>query len=131
MKARYKNFYFGEMSLKAYCKTAGLGYEVGILFDGKPVFVGNFVHKTECNNWWKKMCVDLVQFCKKYEFFPYASATWNKQFIGNHVYKTYYKWLDLAFVKHSKTYDKAYAKDLKTYKKYEKNYRNSYHYRAA
>lgn len=120
MTPKFKNYQFGEMTFKAYCKPVGHGYEVGMTYKGKPVFVGNFVHKAEATLWWKNMGQCFKTFTTKYEYMPSASETWNCKFVSNYVYKFYYAWLDKAFSKYTKEYTKASAVDFKRYKKFER-----------
>lgn len=122
MAPKYKNYKFGEMTFKSYFRPVGHGYEVGLTYDGKPIFVGNFVHKTEATYWWKHMSQHLRGFVSKHEYIPTASATWYCKYVSNYVYKYYYAWLDKAFNKYTKEYTKASASDYKEYKKYEKYY---------
>lgn len=123
MKPKFKNYEFGEMTFKSYCRPAGHGWEVGVTCAGKPMFVGNFVHKHEATHWWKKMNAEITSFCKKYDYMENASPTWHKKFFANYLYKCYYTWLDHAFGKYTREFNKAYSHDMKAYKKFEKTFK--------
>lgn len=129
MKAKNRNYEFGDMTFKCFFRPVGFGYEVGITYNSKPVFFGNFVHKSEALYWWRKMTTEMSKFCKHYDFIPTASKVWYTKFVSNHIYKTYYTFLDQWFNKHTKTYKKAAVRDLKNYKKIEKRY--FHHFYAA
>lgn len=122
MSTKNKHYKFGHMGFKTYYRPAGHGYEIGMTYEGKNIFVGNFVHKTEANYWWKQMNHDMKSFLHSYEYYPTASSTWYCKFVGNYMYKNYYAWLDKAFNKYTREFKKASASDYKNYKKYEKTY---------
>ncbi len=96
-----KNYEFGPMNFKCYFKPVGEGYEVAVCYGGEAHFVGNFVHKKEAVMWWKKMKSEMNTFCHKYEYVGHSSSQWYCHFLSNQLYKTYYKYLDTVFSKHS------------------------------
>lgn len=110
-----KTKYFGPKNLgcKSTWKKAGLGYEVAFTFKGKPLFLGNFVHKKEATEWYRLMNTEITEFSKKYTFGPDFPVSFFKKFIGNHLYVTYYSFLD----KKISTYKAEYKKTLSEHKK--------------
>ncbi|MBX9768807.1 MAG: hypothetical protein K2X47_16150 [Bdellovibrionales bacterium] len=113
-----RNFKYYGNTFKAYCKPVGHGYEVGCTFEGKHLFVGNFVHREEANAWWTHFCGEITTFFGKYEF-PYkTSSQWMTKFFGSYMYKSYYAWLDKKFTKYTKEYTKAFKQGDKTYRKH-------------
>lgn len=122
MTPKTKNYKFGFMTFKCFMRPAGNGWEVGMTYQGKTVFYGNFVHKPEATQWWKMMNTNMTHFMKTHEFYPTASENWYCKFIGNYMYKHYYMWLDKTFNKYTREYKKATTTDFKNYKKFEKYY---------
>ncbi len=95
---------YGKHTCKAYKKSAGKGWEVGFTFGGTQIFVGNFIHAKEANAWWTKMNMEVRKFSKRYALPKGASATFFCRFLGNHIYKAYYGFLDKEFTKYARTY---------------------------
>lgn len=119
---KFKNYKFGNMNFKQYWKPVGHGYEVGFMYGNKTVFVGNFIHINEANQWFTKMGQVLRAFFSKHEYMHTASTTWYTKYIGNYLYKSYYEWLDKCFTKHNRTYTRATSADFKRYQTMERNF---------
>lgn len=130
-----KTFRFGQFTCKGYEKTVGNGYEVGIIFNGKHIFVGNFIHKSEATSWWKTMSKELNGFKNKYWVAQNVSKAWYGNFIGHYIYNCYYKFLDNKFDKYHTSYNKVLKVNFKQYKNLRKNWdtydRQNYFKRAA
>jgi hypothetical protein len=120
--AKSKTYRYGKTICKANLKTVGLGWEVSFYFDGKPLFVGNFVHANEASKWWGFMNKELTAFSRKYTTGYKFPVTWFSHFLKNHLYTQYYGWLDKVFVAHQKSYGKAFLKDFRKFKATKKNY---------
>jgi len=127
-----KNYDYGDFTFKTFFKTVGQGFEVSLYCDGKPYFVGNFVHKKEAMMWWKQFNTEIASFAKKYWCSDETPQQWYCAFMTNHLYKTYYTFLDKLFAQHNKTYRTAYFKDVKKYNKLKKNWDTSekFHFTA-
>lgn len=119
---KFKTYKFGKMTFKPYFKPVGHGWEVGVLYQGKPLFVGNFIHAPEAKKWWSMMNKHCAHFCRTHEFVPTASETWYCKYFGNYLYKNYYQYLDREFSKYQKTYTKNTQSYFKHYKKVESKY---------
>ena len=120
-----KTYQYGDFSFKTYCKSVGQGWEVSLYCFGKPYFVGNFVHKKEAVTWWSIFNKEIVAFAKKYWCSDDTPQQWYCHFMTNHLYKTYYSFLDRLFMHYNKSYKNAYAKDVKKYNKLKKNWESS------
>jgi hypothetical protein len=118
MKTKYFNH--GEFEFKAYFKPVGHGWEVGLMYRGEPVFVGNFVHRPETTKWWAMMNKEVKTFAKHYHSSPQTPPRWYCNFLSNHVYKCYYGYLDRVFSTHTRHYATAWTKDVKKYKRFYK-----------
>lgn len=112
-----KMFKYGPHKCKAYFKPVGKGWEVGFHFGPHPIFVGNFVHKKEANEWWTKMNREWKAFATRYALAPGASVVFYRKFLANHFYNMYYKFLDSKFTTYERTYTRAVVTDMKKYKK--------------
>lgn len=120
-----KKYRYGKYAFKSYFKKAGLGYEIGFSFENKPLFVGNFIHSKEANDWWKKMNTELKTFTKRFWITDKAPKSWYKKFLQSHLYHTYYTYLDKAFTKYTRDYQKTYNQEFKKYKKLKKDWNNT------
>jgi len=112
---------------KAYKKTVGKGWEVGITFAGKDIFTGNFIHQKEANAWWTKMNAECRRFNKRYTLPKGASTTFFCRFMTNYMYKCYYTFLDTAFTKYNRGYASAVRRDTRKWM----SFRKHYHHHAA
>ena len=121
-----KSYRYGKIHFKAYYKTVGHGYEVGLLCGKKTLFVGNFIHTDEATTWWKMMNKETALFAKKYWAAENVSSTWYCNFISTHLHKCYYKYLDTCFAKYTKTYTKAFSRDFRRYRAMKKNWWHEY-----
>lgn len=112
-----KNTYykFGKYNCHAYIKSVGHGYEVGFKFGATSVFVGNFIHQKEATKWWNCMNKEMKTFTARYNVGTPASVAWYTKSFSNHLYKTYYTFLDREFTKYHREFDKACKQDVKTY----------------
>jgi hypothetical protein len=117
-----KTYRYGKTVCKAHFKTAGLGWEVSFYFDGKPLFVGNFVHQKEATAWYTVMNKELNQFSRRYTIGYKFPIAWFSHFLKNHLYTEYYGFLDKVFVSHQRDYGKALKKDYRQFKATKKNY---------
>lgn len=116
-----KVYKYGPHSCKAYFKSAGKGWEVGFHFGKNPIFVGNFIHKTEANKWWSLMNKEIRNFTKRYGMTSQAPVTFYRKFLSNHLYNSYYTWLDKQFNKYERTYLKAVNTDKRHFTKLKKD----------
>lgn len=113
-----KNFKLGKNPFKTYFKPVGKGYEIGFTYKNRNYFTSNFVSKTEATKWWTFFNKEITNFSKKYWVSNKMPFVWYCNFMNNHLYKTYYSWLDKVFNKHEVNFHNAYKKDYKTYLKY-------------
>src|SRR5580704_14501990 len=97
----------GTYTCKAYKKSVGKGFEVGLTMSGQTVFVGNFIHAKEAKAWWILMNRNVSKFAKKYHPGPKAPLTWYCKFMSNYMYKTYYNYLDTQFSKYHRGFNTA------------------------
>ncbi|MEO5668484.1 MAG: hypothetical protein ABIR96_10525 [Bdellovibrionota bacterium] len=116
--------HFGPKSLNcwSYFTAQGEGWEVGFHFQGRPLFVGNFIHKKEATQWFSKMNSEITKFSGRYTFGPKFPVTFFTKFIGNHLYSTYYSFLDKVFAQHKSHFKKAVSSDLRKYSSLKKTW---------
>jgi hypothetical protein len=120
-----KTYRYGKAAFKAYHRNVGQGFEVGLYFNRKPIFVGNFIHKKEALRWWGQMNREIKSFTKKYWITTNTNFDWYKKFFSNHLYKSYYTHLDKAFTKYTTTFQKAVTRDVKKYNQLKKNFKKT------
>ena len=106
---------FAGTTCKTQFKTVGQGWEVCVHMGGKNIFVGNFIHKAEATKWWGLMTREMKTFTRKYWIGNKTATTWYCTFLSNHLYKTYYKFLDKIFVNHNRTYTRSVNKGVRKY----------------
>ncbi len=115
-----KTYKYGDLTFKTHLKPVGQGFEVSFYCGPKPYFVGNFVHKKEAQMWWKIFNREITTFAKKYWCSDDTPHAWYCHFMSNHLYKTYYRFLDKLFTRHNVNFKKACFKDVKKYNKMKK-----------
>src|SRR5690606_7976127 len=112
-----KKYKIGRFTCHTYFKPVGQGWEVGCKFGTTAVFVGNFIHTSEANQYWGMLNKEIRTFCKKYWIGPKASAAWYRRFLTNHLYAHYYRFLDLKFNRYQRTYLSLVRKDQTKYRR--------------
>lgn len=121
-----KKYLYGKFYFTAYYKTAGNGFEVGMTYGKKTIFVGNFIHKEEATKWFAMMNSECKTFVKKYWINNNVSTAWYCNFFKNHLYTTYYSFLDKLFADYKYSYKKAFKKDATRYKTMKKSWDHDY-----
>lgn len=120
---RIKEYMFADGEyFYCYFRTYGPNYEVGIMWEGKTIFFGNFISKPEAMTWYKQLTKEMSYFLKHYTYMPNMKMPWYLNFARNYFYTAYYRFLDRAFTKYTRTFKKAYATDMKMYKKFESKF---------
>ena len=119
---RTKSYRHGKSMGKTYLKSVGEGWETGFIFEGKAVFVGNFVHVKEATEWFSMLNREIRTFSKKYTVGNRFPATWFKHFMKNHLYMSYYSYLDRVFTKHNKNFHQAVVRDIRKYQQLKRNW---------
>lgn len=115
MKTRtYRN---GTTTCRSYLKNVGNGWEVGFTYAGKPLFVGNFIHSTEANQWYGVMNAEIRTFTKKYKVGPGCPKSWYFHFVKSHLYDKYYHFLGRKFTGYTKNYRRAVSQSQRTYRR--------------
>lgn len=120
--ATYK---YGKWTCKAYKKSVGKGWEIGFMFGSTQIFVGNFIHAKEANAWWTKMNAEVNKFSKRYAIPKNASPTFFCKFMTNHMYKTYYSFLDKEFTKYNRNYTQTCKKFERQFTSMKKNWKTT------
>jgi hypothetical protein len=112
-----KTYKYGPNTFKTYFKPVGKGYEVGMTYQDRPMFVSNFVRKTEATKWWGMFNKEIFGFAKKYNYTHTMPFSWYCNFLANHLNKFYFNWLDKVFAKHEITFKKSFTRDAAKYSK--------------
>jgi hypothetical protein len=117
-----KTFSTGKYNCRTYWKPAGNGWETGFIFNGRPLFVGNFIHKNEATTWYATMNREITRFARKYTVSHQFPVTWFTNFIRNHLYRTYYQFLDRVFTRYNRSYSTAVVRDIRKYQRLRKTW---------
>lgn len=108
----YKN---GTLRCRTYLKKVGHGYETGLIFNGHTAFVGNFTHATEANQWYTLMKREISTFSKRFKVGHHYPKNWFKNFLANHLYACYYRFVDKQLAKHNRAHTTAVKKHQRKY----------------
>jgi hypothetical protein len=117
-----KTYRSGKLICRSYIKAVGNGWETGFIFNNKPIFVGNFIHSKEDNQWFVLMNKEILSFVRKYTVGSTFPETWFSHFIRNNLYKSYYLYLDRLFAKYTKNFNKLVLKDVRRYQQLKKHW---------
>lgn len=117
-----RNYKYGKHTCRAYNKPVGHGYEVGFVFGGKPIFVGNFIHPTEAKTWWSTMNREINRFSRKYWTTPKAPIAFYSKFLTQYLYKCYYTFLDKKFGQYNRGYAQGFKQHERRYTSMRKNW---------
>lgn len=110
-----KTFKYGNYTFKSYFKKVGLGYEVGFTFGTKTIFVGNFLYPQEATRWYGIMNREISRFGRQFTGNYKFPINYITQFCGNHLYSTYYMFLDKLFTQYTRNYKRAYQRDCRRF----------------
>ncbi len=114
---KYKTYKYGKDFFRAYERVVGNGWEIGVTFKGKTLFVGNFILQKERTFYWKKLNMALKTFGKKYAFFTKAPNAWFCKFLSDYLYKDYYFYLNRIMPVHHKMHTKNFTRGITTYRR--------------
>ncbi|MCX6102910.1 MAG: hypothetical protein NT000_06565 [Proteobacteria bacterium] len=116
----YKN---GKNDFTAYLKDLGTGWEAGFTNGTpKPIFIGNFIHATEANEWFNLMNTEITKFNKKFTVGSHCPADWFTSFMGGHLYKQYYNFINRVLTQHSRRYEQLVERETKKYRQMNRNW---------
>ena len=121
---RSKIYRHGKSIGKTYLRMAGQGFETGFIFDSKTIFVGNFIHALEATLWFTLMNRELRQFARKYAVAEQYPTAWFAHFVRNHLYRTYYAFLNRTFARYNRDFGKALQKDVRKYQRMRRDWRH-------
>jgi len=111
-----KNFRSGSLTARCYMKPAGNGHEVGFVFGGKTIFVGNFIHNAEASKWWATMNREVRTFANRHKVTTKFPKNNYGKFLGAYLYNCYYRFANAAVSKHTRFYGKVVNKNTRSFK---------------
>jgi hypothetical protein len=117
-----KTYRYGKLQFRAYIKPVGQGYEAGLVFEGKSLFVGNFVHSAEANKWWGRMNLELRNFISRFKAADTVSKVWYCKFITAHINKCYYAFIEKQIVLHERKAERQFNSHARQYKGLKRNW---------
>lgn len=117
-----KTWRTGQFTCRTYQKPAGHGFEVGFIYDKKPLFLGNFIQSKEANQWYTQMNKEIRSFSKKYKVGKTFPKSWYRHFLTTHLYKSYYAFLDKVFKTQTRRVTKDLNRNVRQYKKLNKKW---------
>ena len=113
MKTR--TFRNGRAACRSYLKPVGRGWEVGFFQGTKPLFIGNFIHRAEANQWYTRMNREIRTFSKRYKVGKTYPQTWYTKFLSGHLYNTYYKNINKFVNKHNRNAKRIFNQGQRKY----------------
>lgn len=119
---QYKNYEFAGYTFKAYFKTAGQGFEVGLMSGNTYYFIGNFINEKEARKWWSLFNKEITSFYKKFDYSEEAPRDFYGKFMAQYLYKSYYNFLGDLFAGYNTYYNKTYNEFSKKYDKMMRTY---------
>lgn len=111
-----KNYRNGTFTARSYMKAVGNGWEVGFVYGGKPLFVGNFIHTTEANQWWGLMNREIRGFATRNKVTKNFPKNQYGKFLCAYLYNRYYQFCDRAFTKYTRVYGRQVTRNARTFK---------------
>ncbi|MCB0394949.1 MAG: hypothetical protein KDD25_10335 [Bdellovibrionales bacterium] len=117
-----KTYKYGKITFKTYLKKVGHSYECGLVFSGKPVFLGNFVHSAYATKWWGVMNQEIRKFSTKFCTSGTVSKTWYTNFLSHHVNVAYFNFLDKILGKYNRAAVSAVSKNSTKYRRLKRNW---------
>jgi hypothetical protein len=102
---------------RTYLKPVGNGWEAGFVVGGTPIFLGNFIHKPEAIRWYAVMNREIRLISRKFALGREVPITWFRHLVKNHLYKTYYAFVDRLLVRHRGEFNRGLVRDLRQFKK--------------
>ncbi len=129
MKSR--TFNYAGKKIKAYYKSAGKGYEVGVCYGSKTLFVGNFIHSAEATAWYGLMGKEIGRVSRKFHGWKAQPTPFHWKFVSNTLYKHYYDYLNRCFDQHTKNYHRQFNQDVKTWKQMKRHPKSAWNSRAV
>lgn len=116
----YKN---GKTAFTAYLKDLGTGWEAGFINgSNKTIFVGNFIHASEAHEWYTLMTNEISKFNKRFTVGSNCPTQWFMTFMGGHLYKHYYSFINRVLTQHSRRYEQVVERETKKYRQLSKNW---------
>ena len=115
MKSKtYRN---GKTTFRAYLREVGMGYEVGFTTSGKAIFVGNFIHLGEANQWYTKMNGEIRTFAKRFCVGRNCPKSWYTHFMASHLYKHYYTFVNRVLTQHNRKATQTFTRETRRYQR--------------
>lgn len=111
-----KNYRSGKLAARSYMKNVGNGHEVGFVYAGKTIFVGNFIHATEANKWWATMNREIRAFANRHKVTTTFPKNNYGKFLGAYLNNCYYRFANTMVTKHARVYGRAVNKNTRSFR---------------
>jgi hypothetical protein len=110
-------FQNGKLKGLSYFKAVGRGWETGVVLNSTLIFSGNFVHMKDAVKWYERLNREIRSFHRKYRFSEQISLTWYRHFLGRHLHREYFEFMDRVSRKYNRDFERALNRDRKRFEK--------------
>ena len=115
MKTR--RYRYGTARFESFHRAVGHGYEVGLNFRGRPLFLGNFVHAPEAARYYALLNKQIRAFARRFPGISPTPPPWYRKMLADYIYSGYYAYLRPLIPAHGRMFRRALVTDMRKWRK--------------